>query len=156
MTPSTPQQRRRLGAMRAKMFGSNGSSGKENPGWTGLIESYGVESIADLNYNQASELLRVLNGDLTPRANTFTGVGGWHLTQAQADEIGRLETALGWSISPWRLKALIKKLFRNDQKRLFDPQDCRPIVERLKKRQASTLIYIMLKIYDREFNHAEY
>lgn len=156
MTPSTTQQRRRLGAIRAKMFGVNGSSGKENPGWVGLIESYGVSSIADLNYNQAKELINVLSGNITPRASSFTGVGGWHLSQAQADEIARLETALGWSISPWRLKALIKKLFKSDAKRLFNPQDRRPIVERLKKRQASTLIFVLLKVHEREFDNAEY
>lgn len=149
MKPSTPQQRQRLGAIRAQRF-----SGKDDPGWQGLIQSYGVESITDLNYNQANELINVLNGRLPNRKRQFKGAGGWKLSQAQADEIARLETALGWSISPWRLKALIKKLFRDDQKRLFDPQGKGPVQE-LKKRQASTLIFVLLKIHEREFINVE-
>lgn len=69
-------------------------------------------STLDLTEKEASRAIKLLNTNQPPKRRAYAGTGqvGYvkHLTQDQADEIGRLEADLGWVGTP-RLLDFIKR-----------------------------------------------
>lgn len=98
---ATAKQKGLIHILAAKIWGA--LEEKEYRLW--LVENWGVESSADLDSLQASEVIRALKGQTPdPQPGKYYGTGkrgqaGRCLTMSQAKRIEMLEKLLGWDES---------------------------------------------------------
>ena len=115
--------------------------------WLG--EQFDVASTRELTFAQAGRAIDLLQGK-RPKKTTQNGAEPWRgtypvpgakgrVSQAQADEIARLELRLGWAESPDRLQGMIRR-------QLGRPASVSTPVANLANRQASSLITGMKRL----------
>jgi len=88
------------------------AQGWDDAAYRAVLSSYHVDSSSDLTVKQASHFISHFSArHAPPKKSRYRGTGdgvrNGHLTQAQADEIARLEDALGWTENPKRLRGFI-------------------------------------------------
>ncbi|APF20370.1 hypothetical protein Calab_1480 [Caldithrix abyssi DSM 13497] len=120
-----------------------------------LFDQFGKKSTKELTGHEAHEAIQLLSFRKAPLrvdgGRHYSGSGragdGRHfLTQAQANKIGALEYALGWSGNPFRLIGFIKKQTGKNK-----------TVEMLSRSEASKVIIGLEKLLEEErigdYNH---
>jgi len=97
---ASPKQKALIHILAAKIWGDDSHGKKEYRLW--LVENWGVESAAELDSLQASEVIRALKGQAPdPQPGKYYGTGkrgqaGRCLTMSQAKRIEMLERLLDW------------------------------------------------------------
>lgn len=118
-----------------------------------LFEQFKKRSTKELNSYEASEAIQLLSFRKPPlrrdggryyRGMGRAGDGGVFITQAQADKIGALENAFGWSGDPFRLIGFIKKQTGKIK-----------TVEMLSRSEASKVIIGLEKLMNEELKSAD-
>ena len=145
-TPSNAAQRMRLGALRARRF-----RGKDDPAWVEFMAAFGCTSIADLTWGQAKEAIDVLEGRMPkPSAHYRGDIGEEYCTQKQANEIARLEAALGWFGEDKRLAGLIRRITKDKYRGSGAWVTIGEMVSRLYRLEARNVIQALRSIQARE------
>ena len=156
MSTITKGQTRKLRTVASKRFGScdcRRATGT-TPAYScdyhrWLLEEFDVASTRGLSFAQAGRAIDLLEGK-RPKKTQENGPEPWrgtypvpgakgHVTQAQADEIARLELRLGWAGTPDRLQGMIRR-------QLGRPASVTTPVANLANRQASSLITGMKRL----------
>ena len=138
MTDITKDQIRAIRTIASRMFPDDDAYHN----W--LMNNYHVASTKDLSKQMASQIIEML-GDPTHTKISEESKGRYygggnpgsnrdHLTQAQADEIARLEDALGWTENPKRLRGfIVRQIGKHCTVEMLMNYEARKVISGMKK-----------------------